>query len=181
MLDLDTLDAAARHYAGEWLRPNRKSPSGKVFVGGPEYVLQDFYNFTFKDEFAYLLENIKDWLGAAALEDFENKALDVFTPRSDKDFAKLLKERLAVDPDGNHIEGIVGSTNLGSRVVGYRTKIVDTYGGPIQLIKNVYWPIYAGEREERLEGRIRKELGKGHGADPLPEGTQGLQGNSVST
>ena len=40
-LETATLDGAARHYAGEWMRPDRRSPSDKLFVGGPSYVLQD--------------------------------------------------------------------------------------------------------------------------------------------
>ena len=33
-LEVVTLENAAEHYAAEWLRPDRKGPSGKVFIGG---------------------------------------------------------------------------------------------------------------------------------------------------
>lgn len=176
-IDTATLDAAARHYAGEWLRPDRKSPSGLVFVGGPSYVLQDFYNFTFRDEFDHLNEAIKGWLGGKALADFEAKTKEVFAPRSDKVFAELLKERLAIDPDGNHIEGCIGTTDLGRiRVVGRYAKVfrLPVSGREAMVMKARYWPVYAGETEERVAGRIREKIGVGPGADPLPEGTEPL-------
>lgn len=170
-LNTATLDGAARHYAGEWMRPDRKSPSGLVYIGGPEYVLQDFHNFTFKDEFEYLLGAIKEWLGGRALGLFEKLANEKFPPRDDAVFHQLLKEKLAIDPDGNHIEGVIGTTELGNRIVGHRQKIVQTRRlGEVALLKNVYWPMYAGETEERIAGRIRAEIGVGAGADPLPPG-----------
>ena len=169
-IDTATLDEAARHYAGEWMRPDRKSPSGLLYIGGPAYVLQDFQNFTFKDEFDYLLDGIKQWLGARALGQFE-KAAKGFIPRDDGVFQQLLKERLAIDPDGNHIDGAIGTTELGNRIVGHRQKIIKTRRlGEVALLKHVYWPIYAGETEERIAGHIRTEIGVGAGADPLPPG-----------
>ncbi len=161
-LEYPTLDGAARHYAAEWMRPDRRTPSGKMWIGGQAYVLQDFRNFTFKDEFEYLSEGIKGWLGGKALAEFETAAKEHFSPREDTVFAGLLKEKLAIDPNGNHIKGVIGSTNIGTRIVGLRHKlVVSRTFGELLLPKNEYWPVYAGEPEER-------ELGTGR-PDELPK------------
>ena len=168
-LDTVTLDDKARFWAGEWLRPDIKSPSGLVFVGGPSLVLQDLHNTTFKDEFDYMLAAVKEWMGVKALAEFEKAAKAKFGPRDDKVLAQLLKEKLAIDLDGNHIEGVVGTTSFGSRIVDKTQKIVSLrHHNDIVLPLNVYWPILAGELEERNAGRIRTEVGIGPGADPLP-------------
>ena len=163
-LETDTLDAAARHYAGEWMRPDRRSPSGKRFIGGPSYVLQDFYNFTFKDEFEYVLGRFMGEIGTLAAARFE-AAKSVLTSRDDAVFDALLKEKLAIDRNGSHIKGAVGSTELGNRIVGVRHKVIKTRRfGEIIVPKNEYWPVYAGEMEER-------DLGS-DAVDPLPEGAE---------
>ena len=176
-LDTATLDRAVRHYASEWSRPDRKSPSDN-WVGGPEYVLQDLYRLTFKDEFDYILAGIKGWMGDVAVAALEERAKECFEPRSDKMLARLLAERLAIDPDGKHIEGRIGSTDLGRvRVVRRYGKVIKLpiSGREVMLPKAEFWPIYAGEAEERIAGRIKSEIGaKGPGADPLPEGTEPL-------
>lgn len=167
-LDTATLDQAARDYAGMWLLADRKSPSGKMWINGPERVLQDFHNAHFKDEFEYLVHSdsgIKAWLGSKALKEFETRAEEVFTKRDDAVFAEELKTRLAVDPKGNHIEGAIGTVKLGNRIVGGQAKIIKTRRfGEIILSKPVYWPVYAGESEERKAGSSRP--------DPLPEGAE---------
>lgn len=160
-LEVATLEGAAKHYAGEWMRPDRKSPSGKVFVGGPSYVLQDLFNATYKDEHDALVKGVKEWLGGKALAEFEKKAKETFAPREDKVFQALLKEKLAVDPNGNHIAGAIGTVQLGNRIVGVRTKIRKTRRfGEVMVRKSEYWPVYAGEPEERAAGSTRP--------DPLP-------------
>lgn len=151
-LETVTLDKAARHYAAEWMRPDLPSNSGKAFIGGPSYVLQDFYNFTFKDEFEHVLTGVKGWLGPTALADFEEKSKQRFTPRDAKVFHDLLAERLAIDPRGKHIAGAVGKVQLGNRIVGKRQHFFQTQRREYLLLKNVYWPIYAGEEEERAAG-----------------------------
>lgn len=162
-LDTTTLDAAARHYAGEFMRVDQRTPSGNFFLGGPNYVFQDLYNATYKDEHEYLVNGIKEWLGGSALKEFETRAKNAFAPREDKVYADLLRKKLAVDPNGNHIPGAIGTVQIGSRFVGTRMKIVKTKRfGEIMLPKNVYWPVYAGEPEEREAGNTR--------LDPLPKG-----------
>ncbi len=169
-LEYPTLDVAARHYASEWMRPDRKSRAGNL-IGGQAYVRENFQKFTFKDEFDYLLNSdagIKAWLGGKALDEFEKMAHESFAPREDVVFARLLKEKLAIDPDGNHLSGVVGTTNLGSRIVGTRHKIIKTKRfGEIVLPKLVSWPVYAGEPEERDAGNPKLDMLPA-GADPWP-------------
>lgn len=164
-LETETLDGAAKHYASQWLLPDRKSPSGKVFVGGRAYVLQDLFNATFKDEHEHLVKGVKEWLGGKALAEFEKMASETFAPREDSVFQALLKEKLAIDPNGNHIEGAIGTVQIGTRIVGDRIKVRKTRRfGEIMVRKNVYWPVYAGEPEERKAGSARP--------DPLPSGAE---------
>ncbi len=184
-LKYTTLDAAARHYASEWMRPDRRTPSGKMWIGGQAYVLQDFHNFTFKDEFEYLHEGIKGWLGGKALAEFETAAKGHFAPREDSVFAELLKTKLAIDPNGDHIKGVVGTTEIGrERVVDRQPVLVrrpvvvpvvpGEVGGEWKIvgyrehtsIKPAYWPIYAGEGEERAAGNPN--------IDQLPVGAEPL-------
>lgn len=167
-LDTVTLDGAARFYAGEWMQPDRKSPGG-AFVGGPSRVLQDFYNAVFKDEHEYLVAQIKQWLGGKALAEFEKAAKGRFTPREDKVFAQLLREKLAIDPEGKHLEGLIGTTDLGQRVVGRRARVIRLRRREVVLAENVYWPILAGEDEERAAGRINSDYVPGSKVNPLPD------------
>lgn len=180
-----TLEKAARDYAGMWMRPNIKSPGGGVFVDGPGRVMQDFFNADFKDEFDFLVNGdagIKAWLGGLALAEFEKRAGDVFEPREDKVFVDLLKHRLAIDPDGNHIAGEIGTVQVGVRPL-FRTAVEVKARDAIRRRKRmglkihdgawpkgdlvireglVTWPVYAGEAEERIA-----ESGV---ADDLPDG-----------
>lgn len=163
-LETKTLEEAARHYAGEWLRPDRKSPGG-AWIGGPAYVLQDFYNFAFKDEFDYVNEAFRGHLGKKAIEEFEARSKSIFSPREDQVFDAILKEKLAIDRNGSHIKGAVGTTQLGNRIVGVRPKVIKTRKfGEMIITKNAYWPVYAGEMEERDAGS--------DAVDPLPEGAE---------
>jgi hypothetical protein len=182
-LELETLEGAARHYAGEWLRPDRKSVSGKVFIGGPSYVLQDLKNVTYKDEHEFLVKGVKEWLGAKALAEFERAAKETFAPRDDKVFHQLLKDKLAIDPNGNHVEGAIGTVEVGTRPIARRLFRVETLASVMYRRANglprgwkgsqyvqregLYtWPVYAGEAEER----VAEEQGLRSGvADPLPD------------
>lgn len=182
-LDTTTLMNAARHYAGEWLRPDRKSASGKMFVGGPAYVLQDLYNVTYKDEHEFLVKEIKQWMGTKALAEFEKLSKARFAPRDDAVFHKLLKEKLAIDPNGKHIDGAIGTVEVGVRPIDRRQFKVETrasvryrkenglkqdWAGREFTVRNglYVWPVYAGEAEER----IAEEKGLRSGvATPLPE------------
>lgn len=157
-LNTSTLTKAARHYAAEFLRPDvpHANVEGK-FIGGRAYVMQDFFNFTYKDEFGYILEAIRGQLGPDALTEFDAASAEKFTPRSDEVLADELANRLAVDLDGNHIDGKVGIAIVGTRTVGKMVKLVSRKGGvQTPVIKNLYWNIYAGEAEERIASAHRQ-------------------------
>lgn len=207
-LDTTTLDRAAEFYAAEFLRHTRWSGNGtptprwagygvfdRVALGGRDFVVQSLYNATFKDEHNYLRDQLKEWMGRKALEEFERIEREIFSPREDGVFRDLLLERLAVDPDGNHVEGAIGKVQVGVRPIRRRLYEVETLasirrrkqaGLPIHVLGREdretewremweVWPIYAGEGEERAADRIKAEIGaKGPGADPLPPGTPGL-------
>lgn len=186
-LDIATLDNAARDYARQWGRPDVPAPSGKVHREGPSWVLESLYNATFKDEHDYLVDAIKAWLSPRHLSAFEVRAAEVFKPRSDETYAKLLKDHLAIDPDGNHIPGAIGSVQVGTRFIKTVPMEVKTAAwlryrkwclangkdpGPPSLetiIVPYRWPVYAGEMEERQAGSgAPDELPPG--ADPWPLG-----------
>ena len=166
-LDTATLDGAARDWAAQYLLPSVTSAEDQnQCVSGHGWVVQNFINTTFKDEFEYLLEAFRRYLGPAALEQFDQESDDLFTPRTDKVLKEMLADKLAVDIDGKHLKGKIGTTNLGSRIVGKR---VSALGG----VKNEYWPIYAGEGEERIAGS--------KAVDELPPGTEGLPLGATNT
>ncbi len=165
-LNTTTLDGAARHYAAMFLQPERKNAAGR-FVTGPAYIRQDFFNFTYKDEFTYLMEGIRQHLGKAALVEFDELAKATFTPREDEVFEALLAEKLAIDPKGGHIAGKIGAVVVGGRRVGTHLIEVETPDSirfrkrmglkrgeyqreTMQRFTTLDWPIYAGEEEERV-------------------------------
>lgn len=164
-LEIDTLDGAARDYAAHFVRRSVMGPD-KLHRAGRDWVLESLFNAHFKDEHEYIVKAMLDgWLPPKAKAEFEAEVKKRFTPRDDAVFHALLKERLAITPDGDHIEGCIGKVELGNRIVGGRVKIVrDRKGREHVLKKNVYWPIYAGEEEER-------QRPGGGAADPLPEPT----------
>ena len=164
-LDKATLDQAAIDYAAMFLQPSVKSPSG-AWVSGPERIQQDFYAFDFKDEFEYLLQKIRQELGKSSKARLDAIAEKTFSPRDDRTLEKLLAEKLAVDLNGDHIEGRVGTVQIGARVVGKR---LNSRG----FVKNLYWPIYAGEGEERSIGSSV--------VDSLPEGAEPLPVGALNT
>lgn len=172
-LDEKTLNSAARHYAAEFMRPGPSIPHSHVpgkWIRGREYVMQDFYNFTFKDEFEHLLKAVRKALGSGPLAEFDALAAERFAPRSDEILETLLRERLAVDRNGVHVDGAVGSVQRGQRYVGTRVIEVESPAslrfrrwarsngrdpGERQTVRRLaadLWPVYAGELEERARG-----------------------------
>ena len=201
-LETVTLDGAAEFYAGEYLRPTRWSDKpfptknwdgigvfDKVAIGGRDYVLQCLYNATFKDEHEQLIKGMKGWMGKKTLTRFDKDSKELFNPRDDKVFKNLLLERLAVDPDGNHVEGAVGKVQLGVRPINRQMFEVEVASSILRRIEAglpihvpgredrethwkemLYtWPVYAGEAEEREAGHFKTKK-DGPGVDPLPDG-----------
>ncbi|HUS98493.1 MAG TPA: hypothetical protein VMX97_17340, partial [Hyphomicrobiaceae bacterium] len=176
-IDKTTLNSLAGWLASQWLRQSSsKSTTGAgVYILGPEYVLQELYKYDYKDEHAYLVGAVRGNLGGDRLKDFDDAAAQKFSPREDKVFHGLLAEKLAVDPNGEHIFGKIGRVVRGSRFVGV-TSIEVEHPASMQIrrLQNLpktarfthqklvrgYWPIYAGEEEERAAGSGV--------ADPIP-------------
>jgi len=159
-LDTATLEGAAEVYRAHLGLPSRRHPRTGRWIAGREWALGNLYNASFKDEHLVLVEAIKQAMGGKPLAAFESAAKERFTPREDAVFAKLLAEKLAVTPDGKHIEGRRGTVQVGMRQVGTR---ITRHG-----VKPAWWPVYAGEDEERAAGHVRAPGADGPGCDPLP-------------
>ncbi len=192
-LNTKTLDGAAEFYASEFLRPTRWSKvDGKRALGGRDWVIQNLLHAHFKDEHEYLVEQMKEWMGPKALDKFDAAAKSTFSPRSDNVLAEQLLKRLAIDIDGKHVEGAIGSVEVDrSRIVERKPLLIrrpivkpvepGNLGGEWKIVgynehmavgKQV-WPIYAGETDERIAGRVKSRVGApGPGADPFPPGVE---------
>jgi hypothetical protein len=120
-LDTATLDGAARDYAGEFLRQTVLNPYNPKFapIAGRGWVMNSLFNAHFKDEFTYLTQKMRPYLGAAALGEFDALAGKTFTPRSDDEFRRQLAARLAIDPAGKRIPGKVGLVKTSSSIAGW--------------------------------------------------------------
>lgn len=182
-LDTVTLLGAADYFAEQYVKPPVPSRNNsKRFIGGRPMVMQDLYNLTFKDEFEFIVPMIREKIeakhGKDALARFDHDAASHFETRREDVFEQLLEEHLAIRPDGTHIDGKIGKVQLGNRVVGKRVHVREQRRRPTAwermtfrrgkiehveyVVKNEYWPVYAGELAERARG----DAGV---ADPLPE------------
>lgn len=155
MRDLDeaTLKQAGVDYAGEFLRQTVANPHNPAFapVGGRGWVMNSLYNLHFKDEFGYLLDELRGNLGPRALKDFDDLASKTFKPRSDDVLKQQLAERLAITPNGKPISGKVGRVKQGSVVIGVR---YNKRGMP----RPVRADIHVGESKEEAIFRVTKLL-----------------------
>lgn len=139
-IDTDTLNMYARQFAVWWIqgyetgRPDRDR----------EWLGQQFWSFTFLDEFNYLVDRVPAHLTGDDLVKFTAMVsrLSTIEPRKDEVFRGLLSDKLAVDPDGEHIPGKIGTTVVGSRDVGKRVS-------PDGVVRAARWNVYAGEEDER--------------------------------
>lgn len=171
-LDEATLTGAARYYAEQYEGRGRR-----------EFVWAEFFKFAFKDEFEFLYQRVREMMGRDSALSFERN--NVFSPREDAIFERLLREKLAIDRHGEHIGGCVGTTQIGMRDLGFHDVEVEApwsirrrkalgmrlhEPGSVRetIVRSVrhYWPIYAGEGHERADGSSA--------VDPLPEGVVGL-------
>lgn len=177
-LDTVTLDGAGQYYAGLFVsdRP------GKF---GRDWVMGQFHDFHFKDEHEYLIDATREQLGKKARDEFDARISKLMKekPREQKVFEKLLADRLAITPDGEHIEGRIGTVQTDARFMGKHIIEVESpesiryrkangipkgkYRKTTMREVPFYWPMYAGEGDERIRPG-------GGAADPLPEGTPGL-------
>jgi hypothetical protein len=166
-IDTTTLANAATDYARMFLSPDRKK--GDLWVNGPSRVMQDLYNAAYRDEHDYLRDAIREELGKRARDRFDALAAKKFTPRKDAAFEAELAARLGQTLDGDHREGAIGRVVVGQRYICHASVEVEApwsiqrrkaRGLPLhvadrddrELITKIvpyYWPIYAGEAEER--------------------------------
>ncbi len=185
-IDQFTLNGAAKHYASIYMADG----SGRF---SRPWVLRQLQNLHYRDEFNFLVEAMLNRLAGQTLSDL-NSDLGALPPRMDEAFERVLRERLAIDPDGNHIKGAIGRSIIGGRYIKRHMIEVETpasirlrkelrrAGRPltprITFMKDVplYWPIYAGEAEERAAGNV----GEG-GADIFPEGFLGDAAGALNT
>lgn len=101
-LDTKTLDLYARQYVGWWLLGHQ--------AGRPDrdraWLIKEFYNFTYKDEFDYLVSAVSKLLTESDKIDFDTRISELKTkhPRDESTFRKLLAEKLGIDPDGRKVK-----------------------------------------------------------------------------
>ena len=180
-IDTKTLDRAAQWYYGRFLL--NEAPFTR------EWVVGQFFNFTFADEFDHVVGLAEKFLTGEAMDAWRKISADVFQPRNEKTLHKLLESKLAIDPDGEHKKGVIGSTVLhGHRPMGLqmieveapwsiqrrkKLKLDKSHREVITRPAMTYWPIYAGEPQER-------EVDSGV-ADPLPPGTPPLPVGALNT
>lgn len=193
----DVLDGRAEHYVARFHMEDRKSATGR-WIQGPSYVMQDLYNLTYRDEFDYMLQAVRERMGSASVAKLDALSREALTPRDDAVLEAELRERLAVGRDGSHLGGKTGWIETGRRIVGYRMKPVRLNArigrrlaeafeagnldkalfkriceeNTVWLRKAVQWPIYYGEEEERqaIEAGDRDFFQDGlDPIDPLPD------------
>lgn len=77
------------------VRRDPSAPGGKRIVLDREWVVQQMYNFTFKDEHEYVVAAFRGLLAddPASLAAFETMAAAKFEPRSDEVFRQLLEQK----------------------------------------------------------------------------------------
>lgn len=192
-LDEFTLDNAGRFYAAEFLRPtgfsrNPKTPT--LATSGRGWMMNNLVKADYKDEFEYLYEKVRRNLGKEPLKEFEDEFAKVQKPRSEKAFAKLLADKLAIDPNGVHIPGKIGTSIVDGRLVGshiievehpdsirHRKRLGLPKTPENRELRRVevkrVWNVYAGEIEERIANSGV--------ATPLPPGTPGMPVGALST
>ncbi len=140
-LNTATLDEAAKHYAIEFMKPDRMHPRQGHPAGGRAYTMENFFKFTYLDEFEYLMDRIRGNLGTIQLQEFDKAAANHFEPRDPAVFEQLLADTLAIYPDGEHIPGKIGTLKVETRVVGFKARVIQTSKGERTIPANVYWPV----------------------------------------
>lgn len=170
-LDEVTLKNAGRDYAAAFMRPTVPHPHNKAAapIDGRGWVMRSLCDAHFKDEFDYVRNAMRPWLGPAALAEFDDEASRTFTPRSDDEYVRQLAERLAITPDGKPIPGKIGKVVKGGVVAGWRyvthvwerpfpgapkVRVLAKRPGP--RIVRAY--VHVGETPEEAAFRVTKRL-----------------------
>lgn len=192
-IDTATLTQAVKDYKGHLFAPTIWSPNGsRVARGGRDWVLQSLRDADFDDEHEFLIDRLREELGASDRADLD--AIIATWPARDPDVhAKKLADKLAIDLAGRHLLGCKGCVDLGRVRMG--TKVVEVevresrryrrmlreQGYPDvrpimeHRVVSDWWPVYAGEAEEReriREGKREWDADKSnrHAIDPFPHG-----------
>ena len=155
-LDTKTLTNAGREWAGAFLQPSRFSEQNpEIAIAGKEWVLQSLYNADFKDEFEFVVGVMKKYLGTEGVKELEVEMAERCPPRAQDVFEQLLEEKLAIRPNGERIEGKVGTVQLGNRILYdaqglplVKTKTVNLRNGKTATVGvPITEPVYAGQEE----------------------------------
>lgn len=144
VLNTKTLNGAARYYASLWVADSK----GKF---SREFVKNEFWKFTFKDEFDYLVNQVGKNLGVDDRESFM-KMINTWKkedPRKDEKLEELLAQKLAVDKNGKHIPGLVGTTVLSEFYTGNMVVSAPLRNGGNKLVREK-GQLLAGMKEEGL-------------------------------
>lgn len=162
---LPVMEARAKFYAQQWLSPDATDPATGKPRWGPKMVLVDMQKLAMKDAFDAIYGFMSEIMGKKPWAEFEKEFKKISSPRTDEVFAEQLKKHYAIDTNGNHIDGAIGSVRVGGRRIG--TKIIEhepidgvrrrkrlglSKEGNRELVHKIVpldWPIYAGEEEER--------------------------------
>ena len=179
-LDTITLANAARDYSAAFLRPTVMNPHNAAFapIDGRGWMLNSMEHFHFEDEFKFLMDEMRGYLGPKALKEFQDAASKAFTPYDDGELAHELAERLAISPDGKRLPGRLGKVKQGTVIIGFRFKthvwVTDRATGKKVKVKAerpiprwVRADIQVGETEEEAVFRVTK-LHQDHGEVIFP-------------
>ena len=166
-----TLRSVAEHWAEEFQKPSI-SGTGKdtdgmgVWKRGRSYAMSQLFRMDYKDEFENVVTHMDSYFdGHEAEDDWKAAKHGTFDTRSQSVFEDILARKLAIDPEGNHIPGMVGSVIVGQRTVSRSPResvLYAPYKNMWARIRNKrdiiavrtrmvndYWNIYAGETWER--------------------------------
>ncbi|MGD9539097.1 MAG: hypothetical protein AB7P52_17830 [Alphaproteobacteria bacterium] len=188
-LDMPTLAARAAYYAAGWVsnqypRGSDRQPRDR------RWAIDSFKKIAYRDEWEALVELIVDRLGGEPKRSFEAAVAELrqHAPRTDEAFDSELAARLAVDREGRHALGRRGRVVVGRRQVGMQLIETETTDSILrrrrlgirksdpryaelrqtwQRVGPLWWPIYAGEAEERERIKLGQRKHIEDGADPI--------------
>jgi len=132
-------------------------------------VVDQLFRVRYRDEFDHLVEALHQELSTKNAARLLKIGKPVWQPREQMVFEEELRKYLAITPNGEHIEGAIGRVQVGRRFMRNNQVLVETKASirqrkarglklhvagrtdreVVNRPVNEYWPIYAGEAEER--------------------------------